>query len=364
MAFLRFMKHFFQNVYEFITRIRYTPKETPMNDLELGKVPNPAFQEFPAPVLSLNSFSKRSFDYNKIPLYPMPSHNNTLEVDELPLSEIEAIIADFLRTPLGSHDAAHELQDLEKSEKYNASLKIELLGLWKMKWDDRACENIIDNRDDSYELLQHEISNCDQCHQYIFGVPKEANMVTFCLALKEKGEKEREHLFFKKTFEELIPKCTWNAQWFQTCMEHMSYDNWYTCIKHMSYSNWCKAAIAVAYTENNADFLELMMQNIHPGMRQENEFKSALLIKIVETACWHSSRRVVLSFTRSLESQTPGTEETTTEGLDKPEEVTIQKVRALGDIRINSSVLHDLQLDTTNAGLYEVTRVLGNLSRI
>lgn len=293
----------------------------------------------------------------------MPS-NITPEVDKLPLSEIEALTTKFLRTPRGSHDAAHDLQGLEESEKYNDSLKTELLGLWEMSWDDRACENIIHNRDDSYELLQQEISNCDQCHQYIFGVPKEANMVTFCLALKGKEEKERKHLLFKTTFEKLIPQCTWNAQWFQTCIENMSYDNWYTCTEHMSYSDWCNAAVAVACAENNADFLELMMQNIHPGMLEENIFKSVLLIKIVRTACWHSSHRVIFSLMRSIEGQTPGTEETTTEGLDKPEEVTIRKIQALGDIRIKSSELHGLQLDTTNAGLYKVTRVLANLSGI
>lgn len=283
------------------------------------------------------------------------------EYGNFPLSKIEALIAKSLQTPLGSHKAFHTLQDLDGSEAHVASLKTELLGYWRMKWDDDTCAEILRNRNDSYELLQHGISDCAKCYECFHGEPKKGNARTFCLALKEEDVKDRDHLFFKATFQELVPQCTENAQWFQTCMERMSYNNWYTCMEDMSYSDWCKAAIAAAGTKNNANFLELIMQNLHPGMGEENGFKSILLIKIVDTACLHSYRPVISSLIRSLQSQTPETKETITEELDEPEEVTIRKVQALRDIKIDPLVLRELKRRTEEARLYEVKGELESL---
>jgi hypothetical protein len=280
------------------------------------------------------------------------SDSITMNADEYghpPLSEIETLIAKILQTPLGSHDATHELQDREGSKEYDDSLKKELLGIWRMNQDDRVCAELIREQDDSYELLQDKISNCAKCRPFIYGVPKEADAVIFCLAPKGQDVKRRKHLMFETTFEELIPQCTWNAQWFKACMEDISY------------SDWCKAAIAAARTERNAEFLESMMQNVHPGIWKNTEFKSTLLIEIVTTACWHSHSLVTSSINRSLARETPATEETTTDKLEEFEKIAIRKVLALRDIRIESSILQDLQRQTANAGLYEVKGVLKNL---
>ncbi|KAJ5946407.1 hypothetical protein N7454_003246 [Penicillium verhagenii] len=267
---------------------------------------------------------------------------------DLPLPTLEAIIEKILRTPLGSHKATHMIQGLEGTEEHCGSLKTELLGLWKIKLDDDACARIIDEQDDSYELLEHKISNCAKCHLFLFDAPKEANMVTFCFALRGVDKKQREHLLFQTTLEKFIPQCTWNTQWFQTCMEDTSYDYWF------------KGAIAAACTKNNAGSLEFMMQNPHPDIREEDMLKSDLLIKIVETACRLNPHLIISSTIRSHESQIQEIKDNTKES----EGVTIRKVRALGDIRINSLVLQDLRLETMKAGLSEVTRVLDSLFEI
>ncbi|KAJ5938307.1 hypothetical protein N7466_001441 [Penicillium verhagenii] len=138
----------------------------------------------------------------------------------VPDSLTMATIKELLETPLGSHDACHVLKDVMEIE-HGPSLARQLMEKWNMCRNVQTCKDIIESGDSSYKLCLHEISNCAECHQFFFDTNKPADMATFCFIRKAEDMKQKDRLLFETTLQDLLPRCTWNSQWFRTCWDHI-----------------------------------------------------------------------------------------------------------------------------------------------
>lgn len=140
------------------------------------------------------------------------------------LTERAHLERQVLMTPVGSHGAAHELQALYGAEEFVGSLEGLLLCKWRIRYCPEDCQRILQDKDDSYNLFTHEISNCAECHHHIFKRTKTFGVVYFYFTPKEEDENSRAHLFFDIDLETLLPYCTWNEQWFRACWDYIERD--------------------------------------------------------------------------------------------------------------------------------------------